>query len=319
MLIIVYLTKNKEKEIDMIRKIDHYTDFLLTQEYARKHLQENQIVVTWYTNHTRTRSVVHSHPYYEAVFSMSGYEVTYSVDGDQYVLHPGEVILFPKEIYHAGSSNFTSDTSERLVIQIDGDFWLATAKELGIADADWNHTVTILNANAAKAWDLRGLFERMNLNASYEEQFKATAFRSNLSEFFMIICQIAQNSSVYTPSATNALVEKTVQYIREHYTEPELNVAQIVDYTYTSRGHLSRVFKEYTAESIHSYITDLRMQHCRQLIANGKTILDACNESGFSDYSSFYKTFRKLYGITPVMYRSKLKELGQLSKEQKLD
>ena len=30
-------------------------------------------------------------------------------------------------------------------------------------------------------------------------------------------------------------------------------------------------------------------------------------ESGFSDYSSFVKSFRKLYGITPMEYREQLK------------
>ncbi len=51
----------------MICKIEHYTDFILTQEFARKRLEENSIAVTWFTNHENTRSIVHSHPYYEAV------------------------------------------------------------------------------------------------------------------------------------------------------------------------------------------------------------------------------------------------------------
>ncbi|MCR5089748.1 MAG: helix-turn-helix domain-containing protein [Oscillospiraceae bacterium] len=38
----------------------------------------------------------------------------------------------------------------------------------------------------------------------------------------------------------------------------------------------------------------------------GKNILQSCMESGFSDYSSFVKSFRKLYGITPAEYREQL-------------
>ena len=33
-------------------------------------------------------------------------------------------------------------------------------------------------------------------------------------------------------------------------------------------------------------------------------IRDSCTESGFPDYSSFLKTFRRLYGITPAEYRA---------------
>lgn len=40
------------------------------------------------------------------------------------------------------------------------------------------------------------------------------------------------------------------------------------------------------------------------LLASG---LDACNASGFTNYTSFLKTFRSLYGITPSEYRSQLR------------
>lgn len=57
-------------------------------------------------------------------------------------------------------------------------------------------------------------------------------------------------------------------------------------------------------ESIHSYLTHLRMQHCRKALEDGVSVLNACTESGFPDYSSFLKTFRRLYGITPAEYRA---------------
>ena len=42
-------------------------------------------------------------------------------------------------------------------------------------------------------------------------------------------------------------------------------------------------------ESIHSYLTHLRMQHCRKALEDGVSVLNACTESGFPDYSSFPK------------------------------
>ena len=55
-------------------------------------------------------------------------------------------------------------------------------------------------------------------------------------------------------------------------------------------------------ESIHNYLTYLRMQHCRKALEEGVSVLNACTESDFPDYSSFLKTFRRLYGITPAEY-----------------
>lgn len=93
-------------------------------------------------------------------------------------------------------------------------------------------------------------------------------------------------------------------YLQAHYQDPTLTTAQLAQELYASREHLSRAFKECTMESIHNYLTYLRMQHCRKALEEGVSVLNACTESGFPDYSSFLKTFRRLYDITPAEYRA---------------
>ena len=97
---------------------------------------------------------------------------------------------------------------------------------------------------------------------------------------------------------------KRLAYLQAHYQDPTLTTAQLAQELYASREHLSRAFKECTMESIHNYLTYLRMQHCRKGLEEGVSVLNACTESGFPDYSSFLKTFRRLYGITPAEYRA---------------
>lgn len=109
------------------------------------------------------------------------------------------------------------------------------------------------------------------------------------------------------PSSTSPLVALVTTYLQQHFREPDLNVNALTRYAYVSREHLSRAFKEYTMQSTHGYLTELRMQSCRRDIADGKRILDACLENGFSNYSSFPKTFHKLYGVTPQEYRAQLR------------
>lgn len=92
---------------------------------------------------------------------------------------------------------------------------------------------------------------------------------------------------------------RAVAYLQTHYQDPTLTTAQLAQELYASREHLSRAFKERTMESIHNYLIYLRMQHCRKALEEGVSVLNACTESGFPDYSSFLKTFRRLYSITP--------------------
>ena len=113
-----------------------------------------------------------------------------------------------------------------------------------------------------------------------------------------------EQSGLRTPSSTSVLVARAVAYLQTHYQDPTLTTAQLAQELYASREHLSRAFKECTMESIHNYLTYLRMQHCRKALEEGVSVLNACTESGFPDYSSFLKAFRRLYGITPAEYRA---------------
>ena len=163
--------------------------------------------------------------------------------------------------------------------------------------------------SAVPQWDFRGLLERMAQTVYLDEKIRDTVQCCEVTELILLISQVVtRRHNAPPPSATSLLVAKAVAYLQANYTDPHLTVAQLAKYTYTSREHLSRVFKEYTLESIHGYLTNLRMQHCRNELADGTGVLDACTASGFANYSSFLKSFRALYGITPGEYRAQLRQ-----------
>ena len=129
-------------------------------------------------------------------------------------------------------------------------------------------------------------------------------FEAQAAEMMLLITQATGSGQTTAPSSTSVLVARAVAYLQTHYQDPTLTTVQLAQKLYASRKHLSRAFKECTMESIHNYLTYLRMQHCRKALEEGVSVLNACTESGFPDYSSFLKTFRRLYGITPAEYRA---------------
>ena len=293
----------------LVQKVPHYVDSVLTKEKAATSLQGGDVEVAWYTNQSNSQSVVHSHPYYELILPVSGSSVRYSVGGSVYDLHLGELILFPGEVFHSGKFNITADTSERLVVQISADIWEKALAQSGLTERFLGSEPVILDADAVLQWDLRGLLQRMALAAGLEAPLRQAVEQCEVTELLLLFSHIIhRRHTAPPPSATSLLVAKAVAYLQANYTDPQLTVAQLARYTYTSREHLSRVFKEYTLESVHGYLTNLRMQHCRNAIAAGFSVLDACTASGFTNYSSFLKSFRALYGITPSEYRAALRQ-----------
>lgn len=293
----------------ILQKITHCTDSLLTQEKARSDLEACKVAVTWFTNQNNKQSVVHSHPYHEIILPISGSDVVYSYQGTLCTLHPGELIFFPAEIYHSGRYNITDTISDRLVVQIDMDIWKRALSQTGLDNPRWQQDVVILNANSVSLWDLRGLLERMAQISRIHEDCREMILICELAEFQLFINKLAKEQRTESPSATSVLISTAVEYIRNHYTDPNLTAASLARYMFISREHLSRAFKEYTMESIHGYIKNLRMQHCCREIAAGHSVLEAFTNSGFTNYSSFLKSFRTLYGMTPIQYRTKLKEM----------
>ena len=102
-----------------MERVSHYIDNVLTEAQARMGLCDTRLLVTWYTNRENRQSVVHSHPYHELVLPLSGSTVRYSVDGSVYLVHVGELVYFPSQVYHSGNFNIDDAQSDRLVVQID--------------------------------------------------------------------------------------------------------------------------------------------------------------------------------------------------------
>lgn len=286
-----------------IKKLLHYTDNILTRAEAREGLSGEGLKVIYFTNFHNVQSVVHSHPYHELVIPVRGSDVRYSVKGSVYLLHVDELIYFPAQGYHSGRYNITDTVSERIVLQVEDGLWREALRRSGLEQEDWVRDVVVLDSYSCLEWDLKGLMERMARSAELSGDCRELVLEGQLIELLLLMNQSLIQGRTSKPSTTSLLVAHAVSYLQAHYQDPELTVARLARETYTSREHLSRAFKEYTLESVHVYLTNLRMQHCRRALSAGMPVLDACGESGFSDYSSFLKTFRRMYGMTPGEYR----------------
>lgn len=56
--------------------------------------------------------------------------------------------------------------------------------------------------------------------------------------------------------------------------------------------------------SFYRYVTQRRLIAAKSLILQNLPMEDVAVQSGFSDYSSFYRAFKQEFGISPRQYRN---------------
>jgi AraC-like DNA-binding protein len=54
--------------------------------------------------------------------------------------------------------------------------------------------------------------------------------------------------------------------------------------------------------SLYKYVIQRRLISACELLQQGGSVLSACVDSGFEDYTCFLKAFKKTFGLTPRQY-----------------
>lgn len=105
-----------------------------------------------------------------------------------------------------------------------------------------------------------------------------------------------------------SVVQAAEAYLKEHYQDPELSLAQIARELYVNPNYLSRIFKEKNGKSFREYLLDIRME--KALVLLRQTTLksyEVAEKIGIKDPGYFSFCFKKKFGKSvQSMLRSEL-------------
>ncbi len=102
------------------------------------------------------------------------------------------------------------------------------------------------------------------------------------------------------------VVTAALGFISENLSMP-ITVGQIAHAVNVSVNTLERHFKRELNATPMEYIKKKRLALAAKLLAEGQTVTEASENSGFGDYSGFIALFKSVYGITPLKYKKGLK------------
>ncbi|WNQ12785.1 response regulator [Paenibacillus aurantius] len=101
-------------------------------------------------------------------------------------------------------------------------------------------------------------------------------------------------------------MEEAKAYIDTHLSV-EISLKEVADMVGITPTYFSTLFKKMTNQTFVSYRIHRRMEKASELLSvpHMRTV-DVASEVGYDDYPHFTKTFKKIFGLSPSEYRSKL-------------
>jgi AraC-like DNA-binding protein len=185
-----------------------------------------------------------------------------------------------------------------------------------------------IRANSTEAYDLSQCFrlarrrsfsllrpaagrrpEIMKLLSSVEEAARSPEFagellaRTYFLQFMIEINRMAETDDTEkdaTAYKSDPKMEELMGFINENL-RGDLSLDRLSQEFYISKSHLMHKFKSVAGCTAHGYILQKRLILAADLIKNGMPVTEACEQSGFSDYTAFLKAFKKMFGTTPKM------------------
>ena len=247
----------------------------------------------------------HYHDFDKIVIFIAG-QVTYYIEGTAYELKPWDILLISKDTIHRPLIDITSPY-KRMVLWFRPSFLqkyninLLTCFEIAA-----KRHCNLLRITPKMLTAIQSLLLQIN-NANKNQEFGDELLRTALVLQLIIhlnraALNLKKSADLPDDVKHDQMIDNILVYIDNNITNT-LSIEKLATVFFLSKYYLMRKFKQHTGYSIHQYILQKRLIRANQLMKSGQSVLTACLDSGFHDYSSFTRAFKKIYGLTPTEYQ----------------
>lgn len=102
------------------------------------------------------------------------------------------------------------------------------------------------------------------------------------------------------------IVVETKTFVEKNFSNPSLSRSLIAEHLAVNASYLSDVFKSETKIGLSEYITQVRINHAKTLLADSAlSIQEIASSVGCNSLQYFYQLFKKETGITPAEYQKR--------------
>lgn len=272
---------------------------------TRQYMQSKDFEAFYYSDLNFQTLPAHTHDYYEFYLFLEG-DLDLEISGHARPLHPGDMVLVPPGVSHHALMHSSDRPYRRFVLWVSQEYAARLLKE--------SPDYVFLMQRAATSGRCYYHFHEAEFSSIQSrlirllEEFHSNRYGRNaavylaLNDLLLYMNRIIYEREHPVVSGSGDLMQEITLFIDEHLTE-DLSLDVLADHVCLSKYYIAHYFKDNLGISIHQYITKKRLQSCSEAIAAGSDITRTFDEYGFRDYSSFYRIFRKEYGMSPREYQ----------------
>ena len=246
---------------------------------------------------TKREFSYHYHDFHKVSIFLSG-KSSYHIEGKSYYLKPWDILLVNRHAIHKPEIDF-SVPYERFVLWIRDD--IKSTELLRCFQKAIDRSYNLIRLDSDTQEKLKQLLYELEA-ALKDEKFGSDLLGSALFAQFMVYVNriFLEKQYIYDTRSysSDSQIEELLRYINHNLTE-DLSIETLARKYYLSKYHMMRKFKEETGYTIHNYIISKRLLLARTKISEGTPILKAAQLSGFSDYTTFSRAYKKQFGTAP--------------------
>ncbi len=247
---------------------------------------------------------VHWHDELEIIYVKNG-ALSVAISGENYIGNSGEAfVVSPGDLHFMGSRTGGVDYYTFLFPLEYVSFQMNDLLEKEVMAPLKSGKLMIKSQIGDKISDIcDGLIALEHENTS--DLATQLEIKSILLHFFKRILQhgfIVENNI----SGRNTTEKEMISYIQQNFTR-EISLKEFGNQFHLSEKYISHYFKEHFHITLSQYINHLRLEHARKLLQETTfSITEIAMQSGYENVSYFIRSFKKVYGMSPLKYRKRV-------------
>jgi AraC-like DNA-binding protein len=272
------------------------------------------------TRNSKVKHRIHTNDGHELYLLLQG-DISFSIDGSIYKLVPYDMLVISNKEIHKTIIN-RDVPHERIYIYFDPDY---------LAEFD-NSSYDLLQMfeNRRHGFGNRinaALVKKYELDSYFEDIY--TWFRSNAPEKHIMMLSIllqliVKVNTICNNSREEEAIKEDVEYNDKIYQiiryissnlDKKISLEDLETRFFIDKYYLCHLFKNITGYTVVDYINYKKVLSAKEQLKKGKPISEVWTQFGFLNYSSFYRTFRKMAGMSPTEYSIAARERKDRTKK----